>query len=588
MDNSENKNIDNRLNSLESKIDELSKKYLHLIDFVVNQNKTTGSSSSVVNSDFSVESRADKNFDRHVNQTENTNDKPVNPGLEKPSSNSEQASSNNLKSSGVSDSTFSFLPIISMVCFVFAGIFLVKMTIDSGWLNLHRQWGLASLFGVVLLALGRFLDVIDRNYRSYLSASGVVVLYVASITSHTYFHVFPQSVAMILAAISAMICIYLADHHKSEIFLLLTAAGVNFIPLLVGYDWDVVFYSTYYMMSAVLFSGLAFSFKSRVLSLVASYLSVGVYALLNKNLNNEAELFIIIVSLCAQFVIISSSVTVYSIRHKSPLNEQQSYAYLPLAIFFYAVIYRYLNLYTPDYVNFIALAFSGVLLALHQFAKKYLTDLQSHIIVYPFAAVVILHAGYFNLLPIQFKTWLLPLFLFMAYVYNEKTSTQKKRYSILYYVSLIFAIYEFLRANFNLMTDPNSYDYVPLMVCVFMLLFYYYKNKLQNKTSGLMPVLIFAHIQSIIALYRAVDKFNTLAVTSVWSVYAIVVLAWGYIVKDRDLAKSSMIIFAITAAKALLFDLASSATGVRVVSLMVTGFVLYLAGYVFKKVDSWK
>ena len=55
------------------------------------------------------------------------------------------------------------LPILAVICFVLAAIFVVKLTIESGWLTVERQWGLLSLAGLCLSLFGLFVEKIENN-----------------------------------------------------------------------------------------------------------------------------------------------------------------------------------------------------------------------------------------------------------------------------------------------------------------------------------------------------------------------------------------------------------------------------------------
>ena len=47
-----------------------------------------------------------------------------------------------------------WLGIVASICFVFAAAFIIKLSIDSGWLTPERQIGLAVLLGMGLIAAG--------------------------------------------------------------------------------------------------------------------------------------------------------------------------------------------------------------------------------------------------------------------------------------------------------------------------------------------------------------------------------------------------------------------------------------------------
>jgi uncharacterized membrane protein len=84
----------------------------------------------------------------------------------------------------------------------------------------------------------------------------------------------------------------------------------------------------------------------------------------------------------------------------------------------------------------------------------------------------------------------------------------------------------------------------------------------------------------------AVQIFDgRLAVSLAWGVIGLACLALAFKHKDKALGKSSLLIFAASAAKVLLFDLSSAAPLVRIGSLVTLGVTLYVGGWMYKKVD---
>lgn len=56
-----------------------------------------------------------------------------------------------------SSATANLLPILAVICFGLAGVFIVKLAIESGWLTAERQWGLLALFGMALVVTTCYL-----------------------------------------------------------------------------------------------------------------------------------------------------------------------------------------------------------------------------------------------------------------------------------------------------------------------------------------------------------------------------------------------------------------------------------------------
>jgi hypothetical protein len=56
--------------------------------------------------------------------------------------------------------------------------------------------------------------------------------------------------------------------------------------------------------------------------------------------------------------------------------------------------------------------------------------------------------------------------------------------------------------------------------------------------------------------------------------------------RDKLLGQSSLLIFGISAAKVLFYDLASSAPLVRIGTLLVVGCSFYLGGWLYRRIDA--
>ena len=69
-------------------------------------------------------------------------------------------------------------------------------------------------------------------------------------------------------------------------------------------------------------------------------------------------------------------------------------------------------------------------------------------------------------------------------------------------------------------------------------------------------------------------------------VVALACLALAFQARDKLLGKSSLLIFAASAGKVLLFDLAEATPLVRIACLVVLGVTLYAGGWMYRKVDA--
>lgn len=478
-----------------------------------------------------------------------------------------------------------FLPILAVICFGLAGVFIVKLAIESGWLTPVRQWGLLVLFAVSLTGVGILFEKVEQSYRSYLAAAGLIIFYLSAYSSSLYFDLFSPTMSQVLGAAVSLLGFYLFNIFRNEIFVTISAIGTYISPILLGKEADPIFISAFFLIWAGLYSTMAIYLKSRSLTLLGSYLGLAVFTFLNQSVTDPSDLLIIILVQSLQFVLYAGGVFYYSIKNKNPLTSGEAIAYLPILLFFYATTYFFLNRYDSTLAPWISLGFAGFVYFLYHLAKKSLENLHSQKMVEAFLGVVLFHSGYVQLIPASGKAWLLPLIILGIYI-SEKKEIHKSFSIGLRFLFSAIAIIEFITLCFRLLTNLNWQNILPAFLTIILGFFYYSKSsKLIKKKEGLFLGLL--HILCILALYRLAYEHGSLAVSAIWGLYSSVVLIVGYVKKDAVLAKSSLLILTVTCLKALVYDASQAPSGVRIASLILTGAILYGAGYLFQKIKKW-
>lgn len=477
------------------------------------------------------------------------------------------------------------LPILGIICFFLAGIFIVKLAIDSGWMTAEKQWGLLSIFGVALASFSLFFDKLEKSYRSYAGAAGVVILYLAAYSSHLYFGLFNSITAMSFAALVSILCFYMFHYFKTELFLIICVIGTYISPVMLDKSADFIYLSSFFLIWAGLFSRLAIYFKSRTITLMASYLGLGIFTAMHLSVYDPDLLRDIILVQSLQFIIYAGGVYFYSVKNKDHLSQKEAIAYLPILLFFYGTIYYFLNKYNPLIAPWISLGFACFIYFLYWRASKKVDSLQSQTMVEGFFSVVLFHSGYWQLIPHDRAAWLLPLIILGMYISEQKENFKKlgPPIKIMFFA---IAVIEFGTLCFTLLINPALDSVVPAAATIAIGTFYYLKGaKAVKNKEGLFLSLL--HVVSILALYRIAYDYGTLAVTLSWGLYSIIILAFGYIKRNAIVAKSSLIVLMVTCFKALVFDASQTSSGNRIGSLILTGAVLYGAGYFFQKINKW-
>jgi uncharacterized membrane protein len=106
-----------------------------------------------------------------------------------------------------------------------------------------------------------------------------------------------------------------------------------------------------------------------------------------------------------------------------------------------------------------------------------------------------------------------------------------------------------------------------------------------NAPIGLIrtPLLYAAHVAAMLTISQIVGA--SLLVSVFWGMIAIGSLLIALVLRDKILGQSSLLIFAVSGMKVLLFDLAGSPTPVRIGTLMVLGITLYIGGWLYQKLS---
>jgi uncharacterized membrane protein len=478
------------------------------------------------------------------------------------------------------------LPILAVICFVLAAIFVVKLTIESGWLTTERQWGLLSLAGLSLSLIGLFIEKIEKAYRSYLSAAGTIILFIAAYSSSLYFGLVSSEVSILFGALVAGFCFYQFNYFKSELFVILAVIGTYLTPILLGREADLIYLSSFFLIWAAIFSKLSIYFQNRTLTLLSSYLGLAIFTFLNMFNRDPENLLYVIAVQSLQFIIYALSVYAFSVIHKKKLSFAEANSYLPILLFFYGTIYFFLNLYNPIIAPWVSIGFALFVYFLFWNAQKTVENLESKNLIQSFLAVVMFHSGYIELVPGISKPWLLPVILLALYVSENKKLFPSLSFPLKALFSII-SLLEFSRMVFNLISHSDWQTILPAFFSVILGFLYYIKGgeTVKNK-EGLFLSLI--HVLMILSLYRLGFDYGSLTVSLLWALYSIAVLVFGMFTRRSILAKSSLVVLIITTIKALVYDASQAPTMTRIGTLVITGIVLYGSGYLFQQMNKWK
>jgi len=129
-----------------------------------------------------------------------------------------------------------WMVILGGICLVFAGIFLVKYTIEHGFLGPRARFILTLLFGLSLTVSGEWLRRTGRlaaGVHAAFVASGVLVIYSALLVGLHVYSLFSAETAFICMALVSVLSMMLALKH-GPLMAGMGLLGAYLVPILVS------------------------------------------------------------------------------------------------------------------------------------------------------------------------------------------------------------------------------------------------------------------------------------------------------------------------------------------------------------------
>jgi len=470
------------------------------------------------------------------------------------------------------------------IALLLAASYLIRLAVDSGWLTPLRQVAFAAVFGLLLIASGFVLKRNDREYAGLLPATGVAVLFLTIYGGHLFHHLIGAQAAVAAVIIVCGASLWLCKAFESDLFALFAVAGSYFAPfLLKGVVGSLTDVAIYYSAWGVVFSVFAVWHGRRLIYLLALYLALIGFDMLWRGRGIDPWLAGLAFQ-TAQFAIFGIATAVFSVRHSSPLNQQDALGHLPPLLLFYFLQYSLLARHIPELAPWIAVGSLAALAAIYGIARYALREPLpgGEFLLWCYTALVLFHAGYIESVPHAWGPWvgfLIVPVVAAASIRNEDGFGA--RWPIWVAVGIIFAV-NYLRIIFD--TDIQAVPAKQLLAVAYAFLLYlgYWFCRQKDLLGGAnMLLLMLGHICAMAAALRLL---NVPIIESVaWGVLAVACLGLSLYVKDKQLGQSSLAVFGATAVKVLLSDLSGASTIARIIGLIVIGATFYAGGLLYQR-----
>ncbi|OAJ71269.1 hypothetical protein A7976_07545 [Methylobacillus sp. MM3] len=470
---------------------------------------------------------------------------------------------------------------------VMAAVYLIRLALDSGWLTPERQIGLAIAGGFTLIGTGLALRHANRQYASLLPAGGIVTLFLAVYGAHMFYGLISPQMAtagvMIVAALSLWLCRVFA----SELYALFAVAGSYAAPFLIeNVLVDVTDLAIYFSAWSVIFSIYAVWTGRRLVYLLALYFALIGFDVIQRDTMHE-EWIAALVFQTLQFAIFSVAAAAFSIRRNEPMTREVAIAHLPALLIFYFLQYALLAAHLPGYAPWIALATAGVVALLYFISQNLMRQPLpgGHFLLSAYVALVLFHAGYLESVPDEWTPWVaFVLVPAVAWFSVARTSGQGLGWPVWLGVGII-AIVNYMRIVSDVGTSeiPGG-DALPILYALECYAAYWFVQRRHTLQNLYIPLLYAGHICAMAAAVHLLD--DRLSTSLAWGMLATGCLGFAIHRRDRILGQSSLLIFAASAGKVLIYDLHQSAPLMRIGILLVLGLSLYAGGWLYQRMLS--
>lgn len=337
------------------------------------------------------------------------------------------------------------------IALLLAASYLIRLAVDSGWLTPIRQIAVAAVFGLLLIGSGFALRRGNREYAGLLPAAGVAVLFLTIYGGHLYHHLIGAQEAGAAIIIVCAASLWLCRAFESDLFALFAVAGSYFAPFLLrGVVGSLTDVAVYYSAWGVVFSVFSIWHGRRLIYLLALYLALIGFDMLWRDQGTDQWLAVLAFQ-TAQFAIFGIATAVFSIRHSSPLDQQDALAHLPPLLLFYFLQYSLLVQHLPALAPWIAVGSLAALALIYGIARYTLQEPLpgGEFLLWCYTSLVLFHAGYIESVPHAWGPWvafiLVPL---VAIASIREDDGFGSRWPIWVAIGIIFTV-NYLRILFN-------------------------------------------------------------------------------------------------------------------------------------------
>jgi uncharacterized membrane protein len=470
------------------------------------------------------------------------------------------------------------------VALVLAAAYLIRLALDAGWLTPAVQVTGAACFGLALIVVGFATRGRNRDYAGILPAAGIAILFLSIYGAHLLYHLISRDAAgsavLVVCAVSLLLCVAL----DSDLYALFAVAGSYSAPFLIeGPGGSFPDLTIYYSGWSFTFTAFAVFRRRRLIYLVALYVALIGYDALARL--HQIDWHLSLAFQTAQFVIFGVGVVVFSIRNRSAMDERAAILHVPALMLFYALQYLVLKSHVPAVAPWIAVGTLVVIGILYYIVRAYLgrSSPGGQLLLGSYAALVLFHAGYLESVPSRLAPWVTAAVFAAALLLRSRWSAAGKGLP-----PLMLAVGAMFLLNLVRLCMGDGLAQIPayrILGAIYAVMLYvgYGLTRSDSRWSTISePLLYVGHLTAMVTAVRTIHE--PILQSATWGLLALACMGWSFARREREVGRTSLLIFGATALKVLAYDLHGAEPLARVVSLVVLGIAFYVGGLLYQRV----
>lgn len=472
------------------------------------------------------------------------------------------------------------------IAFLLASVYLLRIVYDTGWLTPPRQVTLATLGGLALIATGLLVSRIDRAYAAYLPAAGTVVLYITAYVAHLHYGMIDRGAAFAAIGAASLLALWLGRQFNHSVFVVLAAVGTYCFPLwLPRGDIAIADLIVYYAVWGVVFALAALIDGRRIAYVLSMFFALISFQVSWRMSGFESDWMDVAVFQCFQFLLSGCTAVAFSVIHRRAMNNETALVHGIALFYFYLLEYALLRHYAPDLAGWFALGSAVFVLVVYLIASRVLPAEQraaGAVLASSYCAVVTAHILVFEWLPDGWLPWAALVAPLAGIAFSPVFRDTPRALVPIRYVSFAVFVVGFLVAVSNDAAQQVPMPNAVLFAYAVALYLGYAFSRDKVQQAGANDALLYAgHVSVMLASSRVLD--SGFGISLAWGILALAVLTLALATRDRHLGRSSLLVFAVSAAKVLVLDLQGANSLLRVLSLVVVGVSLYAGGWLYQR-----